>query len=62
MTIAATHRHGCRSGTALMAAGLSGGDETSTLIGVSGDQLVAPLITGLSIMPASTPQLVAIVL
>ena len=39
-----------------------GGDETSTLIGVSGDQLVAPLITGLSIMPASTPQLVAIVL
>src|SRR5689334_21961996 len=32
MTIAATHRQGCRSGTASMTAGLSGGVRTSTLI------------------------------
>jgi hypothetical protein len=33
MTVAATHRHGCLRGTASMAAGLSGGDDTSTLMG-----------------------------
>src|SRR6476620_6137344 len=32
MTIAATQSHGCRSGTASIAAGLSGGDDTSTLM------------------------------
>jgi hypothetical protein len=62
MTIAATQRHGCRKGMASMATGLLGGDETSTLMACSDDQLVAPLMTGLSIIPSSTPQFDAIVL
>ena len=62
MTIAANHRHGCRIGMASMLAGLVAGDDTSTLIGESGDQLTAPLMTGLSIIPDSAPQLVAICL
>jgi hypothetical protein len=52
---------------------VAGGDESSTVIGcsrhpffaqalVANYQVVAPLMTGLSIMPASTPQLVAMVL
>ena len=65
MTIAVTHRHGCRMGTASMAAGESVGSDsrrTSTLMDETGYQLVAPLMTGLSIMPASTPQFDAMVL
>jgi hypothetical protein len=65
MTIAVTHRHGCRIGTASMVAGEPVGSNwlrTSTLMVYSGDQLVAPLMTGLSIMPSWTPQFDAIVL
>src|SRR5690242_3093714 len=64
MTTAATHRHGCRSGTASIAAGLVDGDESTTVISVlhRQRQLIAPLITGLSMTPFSTPQFVAICL
>ena len=52
MTIAATHRQGCRSGTASMAAGRGWRRvDVNSHRANSGDQLIAPLITGLSIMP-----------
>ena len=59
MTTAATHRHGCRRGTASMAAGEPVGSDLAANVNAHRsirDQLVAPLMTGLSIMPASTPQ------